>query len=87
MGDFLCDQLFKSGIVKQVCDEKCLLLLYGKLVCQGVGKVGVKGGKFVGECLCDQVEIDLVCVYVMCVQIEVVECKWVEQEVVEQVWI
>ena len=59
MGDSLRDQLLKSGIVKQVRDEKRPPPSHGKPARQGAGKAGAKGGKPAGERPRDKAEIDL----------------------------
>lgn len=84
MGDSLRDQLLKSGIVKQVRDEKRPPPSHGKPARQGAGKAGAKGGKPAAERPRDQAEIDLARAYAMRAQTEAAERKRAEQEAAEQ---
>jgi uncharacterized protein YaiL (DUF2058 family) len=84
MGDSLRDQLLKSGIVKQVRDEKRPPQAHGKPARPGAGMPGGKGGKSAGGRPRDQAEIDLARAYAMRAQTEAAERKLAEREAAEQ---
>ena len=84
MGDSLRDQLLKSGIVKQVRDEKRPLQTHDKPARPGAGKPGGKGAKRAGDRPRDQAEIDLARAYAMRAQTEAAERKRAEREAAEQ---